>query len=51
MVGAWIVLIDRLLHEAQPEHLRVEVHVPLGVRRDRSDVMETMDFGFHKVIV
>ena len=39
VVDGRIVLVDRLLDEAQAEHTDVEVHVALGVACDGRDVM------------
>src|SRR5689334_21663506 len=39
MIGAGVIEVDRELHEPQPEHQRVEVERPLGIARNRSDVM------------
>src|SRR6188472_2197917 len=44
MVGARIIKIHRTLHEAQTEKPDVKVEVPLRIRGDRSDVMQSRDF-------
>ena len=43
MIGAGIVEVDGLLHEAQAEHPRVEVDVALRIRRDGGDVMKARE--------
>jgi hypothetical protein len=43
VVDGRVVLVDRLLHQAQPEHVRVEVDVSLGVGGDRGDVMDAVE--------
>jgi hypothetical protein len=42
MVGGWIVEIDGLLHEAEAEDARVEIHIALRVARDRGDVVDAV---------
>src|SRR5438874_12028571 len=43
VVDRGVVLVDRLLDEAQPEHARVEVHVAWSIARDRGDVMDALE--------
>ena len=43
VVDGRVVLVDRLLHEAQPEDAGVEVEVPRRVARDRRDVMDPFE--------
>jgi hypothetical protein len=43
VVDARVVLVDRLGHQAQAEHARVEVDVARGVARDRGDVMDAFE--------
>jgi hypothetical protein len=40
MVRAWIIKVDCLFHEAQPEHVRVKCGVLSRLRGDRSKVMD-----------
>ena len=41
VIRARVVEVDRLLHEAQPEHGRVEVDGPLRVQRADGDVVQS----------
>jgi hypothetical protein len=43
MIAAGVVEVHRFLHKAQAENLRVEIHRPLRVGADESDVMQTLD--------
>ena len=48
MIGAWIVLIHRLLHESQPEHVRIKEQVATDVGGNCGDVMQAVWSGvFH----
>src|SRR4029077_15768320 len=38
-----VVLVDRLLHESQPEHAGVEVDVLLGLGGHRGDVVDAFE--------
>ena len=49
MIGARIVLVDRLLHEAQAEDLGVEIQITLRIGSDRGDMMEPGDVCFHEL--
>jgi hypothetical protein len=42
VVDGRVVLVDRLLHEPEPEHADVEVHVSGRVARDRGDVVDAV---------
>jgi hypothetical protein len=42
VVDGRVVLVDRLLHQPQPEHTDVEVDVALGVGGDRGDVVDAV---------
>ena len=44
VVDGGVVLVDRLLDEAQPEHPRVEVEVPRRVAGDAGDVVDAVQF-------
>src|SRR6516165_10723377 len=35
MIRSRVVEIDRAFDQAKPQHLRVEIEIPLGIRRDR----------------
>jgi hypothetical protein len=52
VVDGGVVLVDRLLHEAQTHHARVEVDVRRRIGRDRGDVMDPLELhvlrGFPK---
>ena len=43
VVDGRVVLVDRLLHEAQAERPGVELDVPRRVRRDRGDVVDALE--------
>ena len=43
VVDGRVVLVDRLGHQAQPEHARVEVDVAGGVAGDRGDVVDAVE--------
>ena len=43
VVDGGVVLVDGLLHEAQPQDARVEVEVPRRVTGDAGDVMDTFE--------
>jgi hypothetical protein len=49
MVGAGIVLIDGLLHEAQAEDPGIEIKVLARIGGDGGDVVEAVDCGFHMI--
>ena len=44
VVDGRVVLVDRLLHQAQTQHARVEVDVAPGVAGDGSDVVDALEF-------
>ena len=48
VVDGRVVLVDRLLHHAQPEHARVELDVRRRVAGDAGDVMDA--FELHRCI-
>jgi hypothetical protein len=43
VVDGRVVLVDRLLDEAQAEHARVEVDIARSVGRDRRDVVNAFE--------
>src|SRR6187402_1764191 len=47
VIRSRVVEVDCLLDEAEPQNLRIEVQVALGIGRDCCDVMKTYDGGFH----
>src|SRR5436309_14427543 len=43
VVDGRVVLVDRLLHQAEPEHARVEVDVARRVAGDRGHVVDSLE--------
>ena len=51
MIGAGIIEIHGTLDEAQSEHASVKIQIALWITRNRSDVMKSGNFDFHKARV
>ena len=43
MVGRDIVLIDSFLYQTHPKHVRVEIIITARVRRDRCEMVDTVE--------